>query len=59
MRLKRLRRLMASNDIRAKHVATITGVTVRRVYGWLSIGQTTPIPFAKLKLLEIAFERKV
>ena len=51
--LKRLRALMTKYDLRGDDVARRLGVTTRRVYGWLSVGQTTPIPATKLEFLEL------
>ncbi len=51
--LKRLRALMKKYDLKGDDVAQRLGVTTRRVYGWLSVGQTTPIPTTKLLLLEL------
>ncbi len=51
--LKRLRALMKKYDLKGDDVAQRLGVTTRRVYGWLSVGQTTPIPTTKLQLLEL------
>ncbi len=51
--LKRLRALIKKYDLKGDDVAQRLGVTTRRVYGWLSVGQTTPIPTTKLQLLEL------
>ncbi len=51
--LRRLRALMQKCELKADDVARRLGVTTRRVYGWLSVGQTTPIPTTKLQLLEL------
>ena len=51
--LTRLRALMKKYDLKGDDVAQRLGVTTRRVYGWLSVGQTTPIPTTKLQLLEL------
>ena len=51
--LKCLRALMEKYDLKGDDVARRLGVTTRRVYGWLSVGQTTPIPTTKLQLLEL------
>ncbi len=51
--LKRLRALMKKYDLKGDDVAQRLGVTTRRVYGWLSVGQITPIPTTKLQLLEL------
>ncbi len=51
--LKRLRALMKKYDLKGDDVAQRLDVTTRRVYGWLSVGQTTPIPTTKLQLLEL------
>ncbi len=51
--LRRLRALMQKCALTADDVARRLGVTTRRVYGWLSVGQTTPIPTTKLRLLEL------
>ncbi len=53
LNLKRLRALMQKFELKADDVARRLGVTTRRVYGWLSVGQTTPIPTTKLQLLEL------
>jgi len=42
---------MKKYDLKGDDVAQRLGVTTRRVYGWLSVGQTTPIPNTKLQLL--------
>ncbi len=44
---------MKRYDISAKEVAKILKVSQLRVYGWLSKGQTAPIPETKLRLLEL------
>ncbi len=44
---------MQKYDLKGDDVAQRLGVTTRRVYGWLSVGQTTPIPTTKLQLLEL------
>jgi len=44
---------MEKYDLKGDDVARRLGVTTRRVYGWLSAGQTTPIPNTKLQLLEL------
>ncbi len=51
--LKRLRALMQKYELKGDDVARRLGVTTRRVYGWLSVGQTTPIPATKLEFLEL------
>ncbi len=51
--LRRLRALMTKYDLKSDDVARRLGVTTRRVYGWLSVGQTTPIPTTKLQFLEL------
>ncbi len=51
--LKRLRAVMTKYDLKGDDVARRLGVTTRRVYGWLSVGQTTPIPTTKLQFLEL------
>ncbi len=51
--LKRLRALIQKYDLKGDDVARRLGVTTRRVYGWLSVGQTTPIPTTKLQLLDL------
>ncbi len=56
--LKRLRALMEKYDLKGDDVAQRLGVTTRRVYGWLSVGQTTPIPATKLQLLELLLHRE-
>ncbi len=57
--LKRLRALMKKYDLKGDDVAQRLGVTTRRVYGWLSVGQTTPIPTTKLQLLELLLRSEV
>lgn len=49
---------MDKYDLKGEDVARRLGVTTRRVYGWLSVGQTTPIPTAKLQLLELLLHRE-
>ncbi len=44
---------MQKYDLKGDDVARRLGVVTRRVYGWLSVGQTTPIPTTKLQLLEL------
>ena len=44
---------MQKYNLKGDDVARRLGVTTRRVYGWLSVGQTTPIPTTKLQLLEL------
>ncbi len=44
---------MQKYDLKGDDVACRLGVVTRRVYGWLSVGQTTPIPTTKLQLLEL------
>ncbi len=56
--LKRLRAVMTKYDLKGDDVARRLGVTTRRVYGWLSVGQTTPIPTTKLQLLELLLGRE-
>jgi hypothetical protein len=56
--LRRLRALMERYDLKGEDVARKLGVTTRRVYGWLSVGQTTPIPTTKLQLLELLLHRE-
>ncbi len=51
--LSRLRALMQKCALTADDVARRLDVTTRRVYGWLSVGQITPIPTTKLRLLEL------
>ncbi len=51
--LRRLRALIEKYDLKGEDVARRLGVTTRRVYGWLSVGQTTPIPTTKLEFLEL------
>ncbi len=51
--LRALRSLMEKYGLKGDDVARRLGVTTRRVYGWLSVGQTTPIPTTKLQLLEL------
>ncbi len=51
--LRRLRALMEKYDLKGEDVARRLGVTTQRVYGWLSVGQTTPIPTTKLQFLEL------
>ena len=50
--------MMEKYDLKGQDVARRLGVTTRRVYGWLSVGQTTPIPTAKLQLLELLLHRE-
>jgi hypothetical protein len=49
---------MEKYDLKGEDVARRLGVSTRRVYGWLSVGQTTPIPTAKLQLLELVLHRE-
>jgi hypothetical protein len=49
---------MKKYDLKGEDVARRLGVTTRRVYGWLSVGQTTPIPTTKLQLLELLLHRE-
>ncbi len=42
--LRKLRALMERYGVLARDVAKMLGVSVNRVYGWLSSGQTAPIP---------------
>ncbi len=51
--LRRLRALIEKYDLKGEDVARRLGVTTRRVYGWLSVGQTTPIPTTKLQFLDL------
>ncbi len=44
---------MTKYDLKGDDVARRLSVTTRRVYGWLSVGQTTPIPTTKLQFLEL------
>ncbi len=50
--------MMEKYDLKGEDVARRLGVTTRRVYGWLSVGQTTPIPTTKLELLELILHRE-
>jgi hypothetical protein len=50
--------LIEKYDLKGEDVARRLGVSTRRVYGWLSVGQTTPIPTAKLQLLELLLHRE-
>ncbi len=52
-KLRKLRTIMKRYDVSAKEVAKILKVSQLRVYGWLSKGQTAPIPETKLRLLEL------
>ncbi len=56
--LRRLRALIEKYDLKGEDVARRLGVSTRRVYGWLSVGQTTPIPTANLQLLELLLHRE-
>ena len=47
---------MKRYDVSAKEVAKILKVSQLRVGGWLSKGQTAPIPETKLRLLELELE---
>ena len=57
-KLRKLRALMDRYDVLARDVAKILGVSEIRVYGWLSRGQTTPIPDTKLRLLELELSQR-
>jgi hypothetical protein len=50
--------LIEKYDLKGEDIARRLGVSTRRVYGWLSVGQTTPIPTAKLQLLELLLHRE-
>ncbi len=52
-KLRKLRALMKRYEVSAKEVAKILKVSQLRVGGWLSKGQTAPIPETKLRLLEL------
>ncbi len=56
--LRKLRALMERYDVLARDVAKMLGVSENRVYGWLSKGQTTPIPDTKLRLLELELSQR-
>ena len=59
-KLRKLRALMKRYDVSGKEVGKILKVSEARVYGWLSKGQTSPIPETKLRLLELELgSRKV
>ncbi len=49
---------MKRYDVSAKEVAKILKVSEARVYGWLSKGQTAPIPETKLRLLELELSKR-
>ena len=57
-KLRKLRALMNRYDLSGKDVAQILKVSEARVYGWLSKGQTAPIPETKLRLLELELSRR-
>jgi transcriptional regulator with XRE-family HTH domain len=56
--LRRLRALIERYNLKGEDIARRLGVSTRRVYGWLSVGQTNPIPTAKLQLLELLLQRE-
>ena len=56
--LRKLRALMERYEVLARDVAKILGVSEMRVYGWLSSGQTAPIPDTKLRLLELELSQR-
>ena len=49
---------MKRYDVSAMEVAKILKVSQLRVYGWLSKGQTAPIPETKLRLLELELSKR-
>jgi len=49
---------MERYDVLARDVAKLLGVSEIRVYGWLSSGQTAPIPDTKLRLLELELSQR-
>ncbi len=57
-KLRKLRAIMKRYDVSAKEVAKILKVSQLRVYGWLSKGQTAPIPETKLRLLELELSKR-
>ncbi len=57
-KLRKLRALMKRSDVSAKEVARTLKVSEARVYGWLSKGQTAPIPETKLRLLELELSKR-
>ncbi len=57
-KLRKLRALMKRFDVSAREVARILKVSDLRVYGWLSKGQTAPVPETKLRLLELELSRR-
>ena len=57
-KLRKLRTLMNRYDLSGKDVAQILKVSEARVYGWLSKGQTAPIPETKLRLLELELSKR-
>ncbi len=57
-KLRKLRALMKRYEVSGKEVAKILKVSEPRVYGWLSKGQTAPIPETKLRLLELELSRR-
>lgn len=56
-KLRKLRTLMKRYEVSGKEVAQILKVSEARVYGWLSKGQTAPIPELKLRLLELELSK--
>ncbi len=57
-KLRKLRTIMKRYEVSAKEVAKILKVSQLRVYGWLSKGQTAPIPETKLRLLELELSKR-
>ncbi len=57
-KLRKLRAIMKRYEVSAKEVAKILRVSQLRVYGWLSKGQTAPIPETKLRLLELELSKR-
>ncbi len=57
-KLRKLRAIMKRYEVSAKEVAKILKVSQLRVYGWLSKGQTAPIPETKLRLLELELSKR-
>ncbi len=56
--LRKLRALMERYGVLAREVAKRLGVSENRVFGWLSSGQTAPIPDTKLRLLELELSQR-
>ncbi len=57
-KLRKLRAIMKRYDVSAMEVAKILRVSQLRVYGWLSKGQTAPIPETKLRLLDLELSKR-